>query len=802
MMKKTLVNLLFVIACVSGAASAKKLAELEQLYDLDKGFVGIIHDKKTDKIYLKIDNLNQEFIYQTSLPAGLGSNDIGLDRGQLSSTRLVEFQRAGTKVFLKQKPTDFRATTKNRKESEALEQAFASSVLWGFPIVDSDQGWVLVDASDFIMQDIHGVGRRLERVKQGTRYKVDKSRSAVYMPRTTAFPDNTEIEATITLTGKKPGNYLRQVAPDPYSISLKMHHSFVRLPPSGFKPREFHPKSGFWSVSFQDYGQPINESLTRRYIGRHRLKKKNPNAEISEAVKPIIYYLDPGAPEPVKSALLDGARWWNQAFEAIGYKDAFQVKILPANADPMDVRYNVIQWVHRATRGWSYGSSVVDPRTGEIIKGHVTLGSLRVRQDYLIAQGMMAPFAQGENDQALMDMALARIRQLSAHEVGHTLGLMHNFAASTYGRASVMDYPHPIFNISGKRITAKNAYGVGLGAWDKAAINYGYQDAKGDNESAWLNQQVALNDQKGLLYIADPDSRSPGSAHAKASLWDNGADAVNELQRTYRLRKLALDNFGAANLKLNQPWSQLEEVMVPVYYFHRYQITAAAKWLGGLNYQYSTKRTNQVPNATPVSGAEQDRALSAMLQSLSPEFLALEPLLAKRLLPKAVGYARTRESVPSSTGVAFDQLALASASAQHTLGLIFHPQRLARLEQQNSVDPAIPSIESIGTILHQQVIEQNYDGIQARIHQSVVDLIYSNLLNLLRDKEVSQSVKMQVFGLLLKEKDYLLRKLTSVQKRSSYYGFYAYQSKRLEDLTIDDGKEKIKLPKMPPGSPI
>ncbi|TQV74985.1 DUF5117 domain-containing protein [Aliikangiella marina] len=802
MMKKALVNLIALFALISGYAHAKKLAELEQLYELDRGFVGIIHDKQTDKIYLRIDNLNQELIYQTSLPSGLGSNDIGLDRGQLSNTRLVTFERAGTKVFLKQKPTDFRVTTDNSKEAEALEQAFASSILWGFPIVDSGQGWVLVDASDFIMQDVHGVGRRLERLKQGSGYKVDKSRSAVYMPRTTAFPDNTEIEATITLTGKKPGNYLQQVAPDPYSITVKMHHSFVRLPPKGFKPRIYHPKSGYWSINFQDYGQPINDSLTRRYIGRHRLAKKNPDAEVSEAVEPIIYYLDPGVPEPVKSALLDGARWWNQAFEAIGYKDAFQVKMLPANADPMDVRYNVIQWVHRATRGWSYGSSVVDPRTGEIIKGHVTLGSLRVRQDYLIAQGMMAPFAQGENDKALMDMALARIRQLSAHEVGHTLGLMHNFAASTYGRASVMDYPHPLFKINGKRITADNAYGVGIGAWDKAAIAYGYQDITVDNEEAWLNQQTALNTQKGLLYIADADSRSPGSAHAKASLWDNGADAVNELQRTYQLRELALDNFGAANLKLKRPWSELEEVLVPVYYFHRYQIEAAAKWLGGLNYQYGTKRNNQVPNATPVSGAEQDRALGAMLQSLSPEFLALEPLLAKRLLPKPAGYRRTRESVPSDTGVAFDQLALASASAQHTLGLIFHPQRLARLEQQNAVDPAIPSIDSIGTILHQQVIEQNYDGIEARIHQSVVDLIYSNLLNLLRDKNVSQSVKMQVFGLLLKEKDYLLRKLTSVQKRSSYYGFYAYQLNRLEDLKIDDGKPKVKLPKMPPGSPI
>ena len=803
-MRKVLVNFGVIILFTVNNVYAKTLAELEQLYDLDKGFVGVIHDKKSDKLYLKIDNLNQEFIYQTSLPGGLGSNDIGLDRGQLSDTRLVTFERRGNKVFLKQKPTRYRAITKNKKEAEAVAEAFASSILWGFSVVDSDDSWVLVDASDFILQDIHGVGERLQRTKQGTGYKVDKSRSAIHMPRTTSFPDNTEIESTITLLGTKPGNYLKQVAPEPQAISLKMHHSFVRLPKRGYKKRVFHPKSGFWSVDYRDYAQPINESVEQKFIGRHRLQKRNPKAKVSKAVEPIVYYLDPGVPEPVKSALIDGAMWWNQAFEAIGYEDAFQVKMLPAHADPMDVRYNVIQWVHRATRGWSYGASVIDPRTGEIIKGHVTLGSLRVRQDYLIAQGMMAPFAQDENDEALMNLALARIRQLSAHEVGHTLGLAHNFAASTYGRESVMDYPHPVFSVSGNRVVAPNAYGVGMGKWDLAAIAWGYQDFSDGKEAAWLKQLIAENDQKGLLYISDPDSRSSGSSHAKASLWDNGSDAVAELERMYQVRQVALNNFGPRNLKQGAPWSQLEEVLVPVYYFHRYQITAAAKWIGGLDYDYSVKRNNQASSVKPVAGDSQNKALKAIVASLAPEFLALKPEIAEMILPKAYGYRRTRESVTGDTGVAFDPLKLAAGSAQHSLGLLFHPQRLARLVQQNSIDATIPSIDAIATELHQTVIEQNYEGLEASIHQTVVDLVYSNYLNLLHDKKVSQQVKMQILGVLLKEKDYLLRKLTSVQKRSSYYGFYAYQSKRLEELSIESKKkeELIQLPKMPPGSPI
>ncbi|WP_444995179.1 zinc-dependent metalloprotease [Aliikangiella sp. IMCC44359] len=801
-MNKLLVILWGMFICSFSSVHAKTLVDLEQLYDLDRGFVNIIYDKKEDKIYLKIDNLGQDFIYQTSLPNGIGSNDIGLDRGQLGNTRLAVFEKVGNKVFLKQKPTFFRAETKNKKEALAVEEAFASSILWGFKVVDSGKNWVLVDASDFILQDIHAVGRLLERKKQGVGFKVDKSRSAIYMPRTTSFPDNTELEATITLVGKKPGVHLRKTVPDPHAITLKMHHSFVRLPDRGYKPRIFHPKSGYRAVEYRDYAQPIGDGIAKRYIARHRLEKKKPKANISEAVKPIIYYLDPGVPEPVKSALIEGAMWWNQAFEAIGYKDAFQVKMLPSYADPMDVRYNVIQWVHRSTRGWSYGSSVTDPRTGEIIKGHVTLGSLRVRQDYLIAQGMMAPFAQDEEDEALMNLALARIRQLSAHEVGHTIGIKHNFASSGYGRESVMDYPHPQFTLNGNKIGAPNAYAVGMGKWDKAVIAYGYQEFEPEEEVAALKQIIAKSDKEGLLFISDADARSPGSPHAQASLWDNGSDAVAELENMYQLRSTALTNFGAKSLKRDRPWSDLQEILVPVYYFHRYQIAAASKWLGGYEYDYAVKRNNQPAQQKSVSGERQVLALNTMLKSLEPEFLVLRPELVNMLLPKAAGYYRTRESVSSDTGPVFDQIKLATGSAQHTLGLIFHPQRLARLIQQNAVDQTVPSIDSIATDIHQKVIEQNYDGIQASIHQSVVDLVYSNYLNLVHDKSVPAQVRMQVFGVLLKEKDYLFRKLTTVRKTSSYYGFYAYQSKRLEELSVEDKEKLIDLPKMPPGSPI
>ncbi|MDH5433806.1 MAG: zinc-dependent metalloprotease [Gammaproteobacteria bacterium] len=805
---KNALLLLFSLTIFNVANSAN-LSQLEEKNRLDEGFIGIIFDQKDSRIYLKIDNIGEELIYQTSLPRGLGSNDVGLDRGQLGETHLVAFERVknsdgkeiSNKVLLKQKPVYYRANSSNKSERLAVEEAFASSVIWGFTIVDEGRNWVLIDATDFILRDSHGVSNRLEQMKEGSGYKVDKSRSDIFMQRTTSFADNTEIEAVITLTGSKPGKYVKQVAPTPESITLHMHHSFIRLPDNGYTPREFHPKSGYWDVEYKDYASPINQPISGRYIARHRLEKKRSKSRMSAPVKPIIYYLDPGMPEPIKSAVKEGALWWNEAYEAIGYKNAFQVKELPENADPMDVRYNVIQWVHRSTRGWSYGSSVVDPRTGEIIKGHVTLGSLRVRQDYLIAQAMMSPFALTDQDEKLTEFALARIRQLSAHEVGHTIGLKHNFAASQYGRESVMDYPHPKFQLQGNKVVAPDAYGVGLGKWDFAAIAYGYQSFTKDKEMEGLQELIRKNDSLGLHYITDQDARNPGSPHANASLWDNGSDAVNELERMVAIRKVAMNNFGINTLKQGQPVSDLQEILVPLYFSHRYQLTAASKWLGGLVYDYATRDNTTLKQVKVVSAEDQNRALKAMISTLKPGFLQVPDKVQKLLYPKADGYSRTRESVQGNTGVATDVLAFAEASAQHTLSLLLHPERLARINEQSAYDMTIPSIDMITTELRQTIIEQSYEGIQASIHQSVVDLIYSNYLNLLHNPDVSQQVRMQILGALLKEKEYLLRKLTAVRKNISYYGFYAYQAQRLENIKLE-AKELIKLPAIPPGSPI
>ena len=804
---KTIILVLFALAITSLSAEEVNLKSLTKANKLHNGFVGHIYDQQNNKLYLKINNLESEFIYQSSLPQGLGSNDIGLDRGQLGNIRLVEFNKVGNKVLLSQKNTNYRAVSNNQQESKSVDEAFASAILWSFPVVQITTSWVLVDASDFILQDSHGVSRQLAQQKQGE-FKLDKSRSTIYLERTKSFPDNTELEASITFTSDNPGEYVKQAAIDANIITLRMHHSFIRLPKAGFKPRKYHPESGYFPLEYQDYAQAINQPITQRFVPRYRLEKKNPNAKMSEAVKPIIYYLDPGAPEPVKTALIAGGMWWNQAFEAIGYKNAFQIKILPEDADPMDVRYNVIQWVHRATRGWSYGSAVVDPRTSEIIKGHVTLGSLRVRQDYLIAQGMLSRFESGkpENDTELMNVALARIRQLSAHEVGHTLGLAHNYAASTYNRGSVMDYPHPLYEIDEetKLITANNAYAENIGRWDKAAIEYGYQTFSDKDESTSLAEIIKRNQQQKMLFISDPDSREIGDAHPQASLWDNGKNTIEELDRMIKIRKIALEKFGAASLQSGRPYSDLEEILMPVYYFHRYQAVAAAKWLGGIEYAYLLKEQPISSSYEYADAKQQHYALQTLLKTLSPDFLRLSDKVAASIAPKAYGYYKSRESLKGNSGNLFDQKALASASIQHSLSLLLEPSRLARLNLQSLRDDSYISVSDLGEALHKSVVSKSDSQEDWFMQSTAIDLLYSNYLNLVHSENTDSQVKIAIFGLLLEQQKFLVKKARKAKSNPDKYAFYQYQLARLKNISPKNLKKEdlIKLPEMPPGSPI
>src|SRR5271166_3469145 len=544
--------------CAQGPApSTPTISAKTQGMQKMPGYFPMYWDDKAGKIYLEVSRFHEEFLYVDSLPAGMGSNDIGLDRGQIGGQRIVRFERSGPKVLLIQPNYRFRAVTQDAAERRAAQESFAESVLWGFDAqaMDAD-GPVLIDATPFFLRDAHHVPETLREQSQGT-YRLDASRSALYLDRTRNFPKNTEVEATLTFTGDNPGRFVREVTPDAEAITVREHHSFIELPGPGYKPRAFDPRAGYFGDEYVDYASALDDRVVKRVTTRHRLAKKDPTAEVSEPVAPIVYYLDPGAPEPIRSALLEGARWWNQAFEAAGYKDAFRVELLPAGADPMDIRYNLIQWVHRSTRGWSYGESIIDPRTGEIIKGQVTLGSLRARQDYLIAEALLSPYVQGKPvSNEMNEMVLARIRQLAAHEVGHTLGLAHNFAASSIAPGtSVMDYPHPWITLDASgRPDLSHAYTTGIGAWDKVAIAYGYsQFPAGTDEHAQLDSILRKATAQGLYFISDADSRPLGSAHPHSHLWDNGPDPAAELNRILEVRAAALKSFGENAIQPGEP---------------------------------------------------------------------------------------------------------------------------------------------------------------------------------------------------------------------------------------------------------
>jgi len=777
---------------------AEKTGGMERL----AGYFNLYWDAKQGKLWLEIDKWNSEFLYQSGLPAGVGSNDIGLDRGQLGATRIVRFERSGPKVLLIHENWDYRAVSNDPDERRAVHDSFAESVLWGFTVAAIEKDHALVDATDFFLRDAHGVPETLKRTKQGT-YHLDGSRCAIYLPQTKNFPLNTEVEATLTFAGDEPGNWVRDVTPTPEAITVREHHSFVQLPAAGYKPRAYDPRASFFGISYMDYATPISEPIVKRFIARHRLEKKDPKATVSEPVQPIVYYLDRGAPEPIRSALLDGARWWNQAFEAAGYKNAFHVELMPEGADLMDLRYNVIQWVHRATRGWSYGATVIDPRTGEIIKGHVTLGSLRVRQDYLIAEALLAPYEKGKPvSPKIQEMALARLRQLAAHEVGHTLGLEHNYTASTVNRSSVMDYPPPYIKLGADGTPdLSDAYAKGIGEWDKVSIAYGYQDfAAGTDEHAALNK--ILNDAfaRGLRFLTDQDARPAGSSSSLAHLWDSGGNAVDELNRLMQVRAAALKRFGENNIREGTPLATMEDVLVPLYLLHRYQVEAASKLLGGMDYTFALRGDGQTPTQI-VAPAEQRRALAAVLATLKPEALALPESLLKMIPPRPPEYARGREHFKIRTSPAFDALAPAEAAAQHTLQFLFNPERAARLVEFHGRDSQNPGLQEVlGAVLVATWKAPHGNGYSEQIANVVDDTVLYDLMGLAANGRASDQVR-AIASLELHELHGWLSRPLAARDEVLDAAHVAFASKQIEQFEKDPKKIDLTPPAEPPDGP-
>ena len=790
----TIAAVIFLSACGSSTDSDVTESVFED-YEPYSGFVDLYWDESGGRLLIRLEQLDTPLLYQTSLPRGIGSNDLGLDRGKLGSSKVVSFERSGPKVLLVEHNLSYRARSDDANERQAVEESFARSVIWGFEVVDSEDDAVVVDGTDFFLRDAYGVAAILTSKEEG-QYAVDASRSAIYLPRTKAFPDNTEIEAIVTLVGQATGQHLPTVTPDSTAVSVHMHHSFIRLPDDAYEPLAYNPNSGVIGIGeensgFSDYATSIGDPLHVDFGRRHRLEKVNPEAEVSEAVEPIIYYLDPGAPEPVRSALLDGARWWNQAFEAAGYKDAFQVELLPDGADPMDVRYNVIQWVHRSTRGWSYGYSVVDPRTGEIMKGHVSLGSLRVRQDYLIVEGLLSPYKDESVPDTMLQVALARIRQLSAHEVGHTIGFEHNFAASTQGRASVMDYPFPLvtFDDAGE-LDFSNAYDDKIGSWDKRAVLYAYQDFADDVDAATARNGIVTETIKlGYKYVADSDSRAISSAHPDGNLWDNGADAIEELEHLLRLRAYAIAGMSEENIRLGRPLATLEEVLVPVYLLHRFQIEAVGKLIGGHYFDYAMRGDGQ-NTMTAVTADRQREAIAALLATLDPALLRLPEELVNSIPPRPPGHPKTRETFSGSTGVVFDELAPAVSAISMTLAVMLEPSRAARLSRSGDPDFA----EVVAGLLALAWFDDVEDSAMQRL---TGDVLLTKLMQLAVNPAIDSSVRATALT-AINQLDAWLAGQDS--EGNAHYGLARLQIERMRD---DPASVELVVPvTVPPGGPI
>lgn len=799
------------LATPAMAADTPSILEFTKPFERHPGLFTFFYDKNGDKVYLQVPSDRGQFLLQTSLPYGLGSNDIGLDRGQLGKTAVVSFARFGNKLLLTEHNLKYRASSSNAAEQASVNEAFADSVLFGFPIVAQDSSAALVDYTPFLQSDIHQVGARLADGNQG-RFSVEGSRSAVFMARSKSFVSNTELEAVVTFVGEGKGEFVQQVASDSNALTLHLHHSLVALPDDDYQPRVFHPNSGYWAVSHVDYSAPLSADMTVRYIPRHRLAKKHPEQAVSEPVAPIVYYLDPGVPEPVRSALLDGASWWAEAFAAAGYQDAFVVKLLPEHVDPMDIRYNVIQWVHRATRGWSYGSSVIDPRTGEIIKGLVTLGSLRVRQDIRIAAGLVAPYQQqteSQAAQAVEAMALDRIRQLAAHEVGHTLGIAHNFAASTQQRSSVMDYPHPLLDVSEQGIGLAQAYEHGIGAWDKWVVQYGYQDFRQDGHYDARQEQQALQSllataaKQGMRFISDEDARPQSGGHPYGHLWDNGEDPSSELNRIWQARHYALNHFSPANLPFGRPLSELADVLVPVYLLHRYQVEATAKLIAGIDYRHQLREERNQPWQR-VNAATQRQALTAVLQTLNSEQLTLPSTVQQWLQPADYGSYRSRESIVGRQGLYLDSLALAEVSVQHSLALLLNPERLNRLQQQAAADSEQLSVdELLNSVVAQTLTAPVQAGEAELVQQNTNYQVLRALALLSQNPKLSPTTQAQIWHALTRVKTELAG---PVQWPAAWQGRQRFNHYLLDALAQFEQKGQwpaqfSPLP-MPPGSPI
>ena len=801
-----------VVLMLSGQASLARAADpapktYEQtIASLSRqdGLLPIFVDQDGGRVLVQLpvagaDGVLARVIHHTALRTGVGSAVTGLDRAQTGATNILAFRRIGKRIVAEFENPKYAAPNGSPEEQAAARDAFVGSTVWAGDVVSTaPDGSVLIDIAGFLTRDAMGIAETLKATGQGTLRPV-ADLTLVDPAAARSFPENLELEARLTFAVDGPGGELSRIAPDARLASFTVHHSFIKLPEPGFVPRDFDPRTGAFDTLVTDFSAPLNAAMARRFASRFRLEKTDPTQARSTVKAPIVFYIDRAAPEPIRSALVDGVSWWAAAFDKAGFIDAFRAEVLPEGVDPLDARYNVVNWVNRSTRSWSYGQSVIDPRTGEIVKGSVLLGSLRIRQDILIFEGLLGADhtgAGGPNDP--QEIALARIRQLGAHEVGHAIGLQHNFAASTQGRGSVMDYPVPQITVTPEgELDFTDAYAVGEGAWDDFAVDQLYSDAAPALLAARAEEGLAR-----MRYVSDSDARVGGDSQAWGSLWDNGSDPVEELAHIMRIRRIALDRFGLRNLPAGSAVNDLRRRLVPIYLYHRYQVDAVSKLVGGIDYGYPVAGDGREA-ATPVPAAIQRAALSALAATLAPAELDLsEPLIAL-LAAQQSGDRDAQNDIEVFKGLegrAFDPGVAADVAADVTLTALFAPERVNRLADSGRRDPSQLALgETLDAIT--AVAFAPATGRLAEPARRVQAQYVLTLAGLLRGKDLSSTSAAIVDARLqaLAERLKASRASDPVQRdHDRWLGDLIGDRDRLNTLLED----RHHAPPTPPGSPI
>ncbi len=687
-MRRTLLSSLLVALPIAVAAQHPTIPDATSGFTRQAGFVPVLRERDGERLWLELPDSGQRALFLVTLATGLGSNPIGLDRGANGATEVVRFERIGARMRMTFENWRYRSSG-DPAHQRTVRESFAESPVLSLPITAESDGRVTVDASDLLFRDWNGVATTLQQSQEGS-WQVATDRSRVHTPYTKAFPANTELDVELAFTSSGSGRITGLVLPDRSAFMVRQHLTLLALPDDAYQPREWDPRTGYFGISFKDYFQPLTGRLDQRWINRHRLQRVNPADPTSAFLTPIVYYIDPGIPEPVRTATWEGATWWAAAFDRAGLAGGFRLAWLPADADPMDVRYNVVQWENRNERGWSIGGALSDPRTGEMLKGMARMDSHRARTDWNIFAALRGV------DVAPADtaMILARVRQVTAHEIGHTLGLSHNYIASTLERASVMDYPTPRARVVNGEIDLSHAYASGPGDFDVWAIRWGYGVWPAAHEADSLRAIVADGLARGYLFLSDGDARPASAADPRTNLWDDGATAGAFLQDQVAVRRVALAKFGLGNLRPGEPVALLEERLAPLYFWHRFAVTAVAKTLGGLEYQYAVSGDGQTA-VRPIAPAVQREALEALLGTLSPELLALPDTVVRLLPPHPAALEDRVEAFRSRTTPMFDELGAARTLAQHTVDNILQPERMARLVAMSARDRSALSVSEV-----------------------------------------------------------------------------------------------------------